>query len=504
MAKRPSPDSVICIDLTESDDEREKKLEDVRKRLKGTPAATTVKLEGAARAPTTNTTSNDDNDGGGKIRSCASIQQQRWKGEVEIVEPAAPEIHAVAPAAAQASDAATGNDDDDVMLVGTANESRLPHMRQHCPDNKFVQDVVSLNRRFDRTTEQIMTLNEGQHGNPKCCDLCYCFVCDKKASECTSWGSTCGFSSHCHASDTGVDATKWKRLREKAKTGGTPAAPALPPAPPVPPPPTLIGPGPFAPDNTLAASASDLTKCRKCGWFNRFDHRNFEKLRVDAKTQGTAPDLHPVGFLDWCQSCGRVASEKDFGKLQAQPYVRQGRDVFLGLKTIPFTIVAHDPRNFDRYKDKWAANDGSDPNWTFSHAEMQEDVFKHRLGQYPLLPMILASIPTVSQSKIPKTGSFYMQKGGFLLSTSRYYGVRRPLKECASADETDAVIVEDDNDCNLLEELYNFGSVGCKTDAFTANDSNLDGDITASWDATTGSGVSCMIQEVRCIYCSLY
>jgi hypothetical protein len=34
MAKRRSPDSVICIDLTEDDGERQKKLQDVQKWLK--------------------------------------------------------------------------------------------------------------------------------------------------------------------------------------------------------------------------------------------------------------------------------------------------------------------------------------------------------------------------------------------------------------------------------------------------------------------------------------
>jgi hypothetical protein len=39
MLKRRSPNSVICIDSTEDDDEREESLNDIRKRLKGTPAA---------------------------------------------------------------------------------------------------------------------------------------------------------------------------------------------------------------------------------------------------------------------------------------------------------------------------------------------------------------------------------------------------------------------------------------------------------------------------------
>ena len=111
MAKRPSPHSVICIDLTEDD-------------------ATKVKTEGVAvigdKAEIIEV--DDDDDGGGKIGSCADLQQRQWVSEVEVIEPLAPEIHAVA-----STQAASAN--DDVLVVGTSNESRLPHMRQHCAEN---------------------------------------------------------------------------------------------------------------------------------------------------------------------------------------------------------------------------------------------------------------------------------------------------------------------------------------------------------------------------------
>ena len=40
--------------------------------------------------------------------------------------------------------------------------------------------------------------------------------------------------------------------------------------------------------------------------------------------------LHPVGCLDWCHACGRVASERDLGKKRSTPFhARVGRN-FVG------------------------------------------------------------------------------------------------------------------------------------------------------------------------------
>lgn len=137
--------------------------------------------------------------------------------EVEIVEPVARGIHA---ATAQAA----SSNDDDIELLGTSNETRLPHMRQHCPDNKFVQDVVAFNRQRTNLTEaKKRELDEGKIGNASFCDLCYCFVCDKPAKDCMNWNSAfngASFLSHCHASDAGYDASTWKARRENVKEGG--------------------------------------------------------------------------------------------------------------------------------------------------------------------------------------------------------------------------------------------------------------------------------------------
>ena len=490
MAKRRSPDSVVCIDLTEDDDDRDQNLEDVRKRLKGTPsaaAASKVKMEGIIEIDS------DSDDGGGKIGSCAALEQQaRIKkqqethelSEVEVIPRIAPVIHPVAASIA----------DEEIELVGTANESRLPHMRQHCPENKFVADVIHMQACFHMTEERTAAKVEGLQGNPKFCDLCFCYVCDKPASECATWGSiTTGHvhtqTSHCHASDAGSDSSMWRQLRSaykstvqkssaiasalRAHAGRSNALPVLARVPASTHKHPIFVPGPFAPDDQVASQDSTLTKCRKCHWYNRFEHRNF------------TGELHPTGLLDWCHSCGRVASEKDFGKLQAAPYTREVGDVFLGKKVIPFRIVAHDPRKMDKFKAKWATNQGSDPKWTYSTAEMEADVFHHRFGKYPSIEMILASIPVVPQDKIPETGSFHMRiMHGWDRGVNYYREGREPNR--VSADETEAIMLENRNDCALLQELRNFASIGFEE----PRDAPLVGDIVANWDTEARSGVS--------------
>ena len=75
--------------------------------------------------------------------------------------------------------------DEDVVLVGTVNEQRFPHMRQHCVDHEY--------------------------GNRSYCDLCYCFVCDILASECKSW------EIHHRATDRGSQKQYWRSKREQCR-----------------------------------------------------------------------------------------------------------------------------------------------------------------------------------------------------------------------------------------------------------------------------------------------
>lgn len=120
---------------------------------------------------------------------------------------AAPTIHHPVASSQAASEA-----DEDIVFVGTANECRLPHMRQHCPDHKFVQDVwVTINQ------EETLT-----DGNLAFCHLCYCYVCDKPAKDCTMWGATNIGGFHSHASDAGMYAPHWHYHRMEAKNQNGP------------------------------------------------------------------------------------------------------------------------------------------------------------------------------------------------------------------------------------------------------------------------------------------
>ena len=49
--------------------------------------------------------------------------------------------------------------------------------------------------------------------NKSACAKCYCYICDIPVKECKHWDM------HCNASDKGIDAGLWKRMREKAKQG---------------------------------------------------------------------------------------------------------------------------------------------------------------------------------------------------------------------------------------------------------------------------------------------
>jgi hypothetical protein len=131
----------------------------------------------------------------------------------------------------------------------------------------------------------------------------------------------------------------WKGQRYRAKAAQDTAPVSFtaddpPPFPPTDQTPTpmqvVVGVGPFEPDNELAANDPHLTKCRKCGWYHKYAHKNFTGIDQEIVITGEDLGLHPVGFLDWCHSCGRVVSENDFGKVQARPYVRKPGGIFLG------------------------------------------------------------------------------------------------------------------------------------------------------------------------------
>jgi len=401
--------------------------------------------------------------------------------------------------------------------------------------------------------------------------LCYCYVCDVLVKDCTNW------SYHCHATDVGPRGVHWKKLRAQTASKNGNVAPTVAARAPA----ASIsgvfdglaaaiaahrasmalafgnrnsatqrtnpfahinstsnnngssainrttaartsattgnnrknnqslkdGAGPWPPTDAFAAADKNLTRCRKCGWFNRFFHRNFRHYQ----------NLHPVGFLDWCHMCGRVANEKDFGKVQSERYVPQTGDIYLGERMVKFRIFTHDPRKMDKYAGGWinAANDDDDdedsttpPEWTYNEAEMKKDLFDHRFGKRPTPQMIVDSVPVVAYDKIPSTGAFHLQPQKEWHNPRKETMTTRQLEEennyrvlCCpdsnkfhywtdrvswsnepdlpSVDETEGIILDNPRDIYIFRELAAFVSTGTSSPLF---------DLKAKWDGRTQIG----------------
>jgi hypothetical protein len=332
-----------------------------------------------------------------------------------------------------------------------------------------------------------MTPKERQNNNVKVCSLCYCYVCDVEASKCQTW------KSHCCATDSGCHGQHWTAARRRHKEKKTRAVdlelPTQPPADNL----HLEGVGPFPPD-TLGASRQNtvLTKCRKCGWFNKFAHKDFKFDRDVAKgiirgerkvprwyrntyMNSDPNEIHPTGYMDWCHACGCVASARDFRKAQSKSYAPSQYSIFLGTKTIEFRLKAHDPREMGKYSEKWAQEE-----WTYNETEMERELFEHRLGELPLLEMIVASIPITTEDKIPSDGKDH--------KNDRYED--RDLEGYdtkASVSETEAVLIDNTGDSLILKELFKTSpTFGTKP----IHPLYIDGDIKAVWDSNTRKGVS--------------
>ena len=229
-----------------------------------------------------------------------------------------------------------------------------------------------------------------------------------------------------------------------------------------------------------------------------------------------------IGFLDWCMKCGRVASEKDFGKAQAKQYQKASNDVYIGERVIPFTIVSHDPRQMQQYKESWDNADTSKPEWTYSEADMEEDFFHHRLGKHPTLQMILASIPVVERSKMPKDGSHSM--GSFekedytdaetceLPSTYDiercpnsdrfFYWSSQDNPNVPSVDETEGIHVNSTNAIVLFQNLYSLAGNDPSASKTTSRWKNYDErpcsyGITANWNKESRKGTLCVRLYLR-------
>jgi hypothetical protein len=132
MTKRVSPDNVV--DLTLDDDHPEEERRNnapvgPRKRLKASKSS--KKKKNSNSRGNHSFKKKDLDDGGGKIGSVAALQKSSCAMSLEddededccIME--APPKKIIA-----AQKASSPNDNDEIEVVGTANETKLPHMRQ--------------------------------------------------------------------------------------------------------------------------------------------------------------------------------------------------------------------------------------------------------------------------------------------------------------------------------------------------------------------------------------
>lgn len=169
---------------------------------------------------------------------------------VEILDAVAFREQQQATAAAAASTALDEGEDSDEELrcVGTANETKLPHNRQDCLEFRYNNSNNDTNSTCCAET----TLE-----NAKFCQLCYCYVCDKPASECTDWylggkgfiykdgnggppedqkqsatddeeegaenTTLRQYKNHCNATDKGSSKNLWKNMRTAIKNGQDPS-----------------------------------------------------------------------------------------------------------------------------------------------------------------------------------------------------------------------------------------------------------------------------------------
>jgi hypothetical protein len=493
------------------------------KKVKSEPTGGQENTRENAGAAASENAANDNRKPAAVTTTTTATQGDDDDDDVQVVE--APRTIPTAASLAAATDTDTSTNNDEIQVVGTVNQMLLPHMRQHCTSHSFLQNNDP--RRL--TNKEMKKLS---NHNMKVCSLCYCYACDVVASECPKWRV------HCLATDRGPMAATWKRFRDQAKeakkrttsalataasSSNAPVRSVLPvnrgegnaalagrgplasgilataasssnaPVRSVLPAnrgqgnAALAGRGPFAPETPGASQHTELTKCRKCGWFNKFVHKNFlfdrrvaSGLRVGRSnkpswyTDERIDEIHPTGFLDWCHACGCVASERDLRKVQSNAYVPSEYSICLGTKDIEFRLKAHDPREMEDFREKW-----EEQEWTYDGSEMEQELFDHRLGELPLLEMIVASMPITTEDKIPTDGK---RTSTFLQGDNTK----------ASAFETEAVLIDDDSEGLILKELSK-----ASPEFGTAHTWYIDGDITAVWDSDTRQGVSYVLASQR-------
>ena len=85
------------------------------------------------------------------------------------------------------------DDEEEVIVMGSKNEVKLPHMRQHCTVHHF---------KLHPYDEKVRQTNHSH------CERCYCYVCDCLVKDCIAWDH------HCCATDR---TTYWQQRRKNRK-----------------------------------------------------------------------------------------------------------------------------------------------------------------------------------------------------------------------------------------------------------------------------------------------
>ena len=274
------------------------------------------------------------------------------------------------------------------------------------------------------------------------------------------------------------------------------------------PPGKVYPPTPAPPEEILP----NLTQCQHgdCKHYTHFSHRNYTKTTMLLADEDG--NIEPKEFpkvpmratdQDWCGYCGRVASPKDYGKGNVggiypgfgrydgkifKPV--EGVDVCLGRKTVPFTLISHDPRKIARFRDNWSQSAAGAPSQLkYDEGIMDANTFQHRIGKKPSVTTLLGMIPTMEAKYMPTTGNLYWEHHAYINASNDFErGVRgsdnkyaqSPKKKPHHANTISGMIIESDNHVQLLSEIFHFGcALGRRTVNYITK---------ATWDARSRTG----------------
>jgi hypothetical protein len=101
---------------------------------------------------------------------------------IEIVDPPPPQDTTAKSALCKDME-----DDEEFAVVGSSNVMRLPHFRQYCTECPTFTADITLSGPPAKWTKVLKTSEKFVVNNSTICDMCYCYVCDAPAKECTQW-----------------------------------------------------------------------------------------------------------------------------------------------------------------------------------------------------------------------------------------------------------------------------------------------------------------------------